>query len=91
MKAQGVGRLSSTNPLFIYEGQFGADGQPNGFGRYIDEGVSYTGGWSKGVPHGTGRYIVNKLKANDYQVNNCSVDNCTSAYQINNPPKSEGK
>ena len=26
VQANGVGRLWSTNPLFMYEGQFGADG-----------------------------------------------------------------
>lgn len=60
VQANGVGRLWSTNPLFIYEGQFGADGQPNGYGRYIDDNSAYTGYWNKGQPHGTGWYTVNK-------------------------------
>lgn len=62
----GVGRLWSTNPLFIYEGQFGSDGQPNGYGRYSDETASYLGNWNNGLPHGTGWYTVNKASKSDH-------------------------
>ena len=51
--------------MFIYEGEFGTDGQPNGYGRYTDEGVTYTGGWVDGLPHGTGYYVLNSKTANN--------------------------
>jgi len=60
VQAMGIGRLWSTNPLFLYEGQFAADGQPNGYGRYTDESATYTGYWNKGQPHGSGFYTLNK-------------------------------
>ena len=64
VQAHGIGRLWNvqSNPPFMYEGQFGIDGQPHGFGRYIDGHSSYTGYWSKGMPHGSGWYTINNLK-----------------------------
>lgn len=37
VKAIGIGRLTSVNPPFMYEGEFNSNGQPNGFGRFISE------------------------------------------------------
>jgi hypothetical protein len=53
----GVGRVWSLDPLMMYEGNFGADGQPNGYGRYSDTCAYYEGTWSTGQPHGSGKLI----------------------------------
>ena len=39
VKASGIGRLTSLNPPFMYEGEFNNNGQPNGFGRFISENI----------------------------------------------------
>jgi len=60
-KAAGVGRLWSTSPFFMYEGQFWSNGQPNGYGRYIDANSIFVGRWSNGKPHGSGSLVMNKM------------------------------
>ena len=45
VKASGIGRLWSSNPAFMYEGEFNNNGQPNGFGRFISESTLVQGMW----------------------------------------------
>jgi hypothetical protein len=45
VKASGIGRIYSSNPPFMYEGEFGQNGQPNGFGRFISESTLVQGFW----------------------------------------------
>jgi hypothetical protein len=64
VKAAGVGRIWSANPVFMYEGQFWSNGQPNGYGRYIDGSSVYIGHWENGKPHGIGSYTIIKNAKN---------------------------
>ena len=59
VKASGIGRLTSVDPPFMYEGEFNNRGQPNGFGRFISENVLIQGNWAGGKVHGTATMIQN--------------------------------
>ena len=57
VKANGIGRLTSVDPPFMYEGEFNSDGQPNGFGRFISESTLVQGRWDDGQISGSATMI----------------------------------
>ena len=75
VKASGIGRLWSSDPAFMYEGELNNNGQPNGFGRFISESTLVQGMWQAGQIHGTAEMIQNYFSQDSPQEKsgNCQI------------------